>query len=85
VTTRVAIDLNVRVRGQETYAGFEDVDGPLTTGDKVRVYEPETGLTGTGVVTEIDDKHQLVYLAVDWAHLREPAPARDDPPPRPTV
>ena len=43
MTTRMAIDLNVRVRVDQTYAGFEDVDGPLTKGDTVRVYEPETG------------------------------------------
>ena len=71
MTARVAIDLNVRVRGNQTYAGFEDVDGSLAPGDDVEVYEPETGLVGHGRVTDVDDTRQLVYLIVDWAGLRE--------------
>ncbi len=46
--TRVAIDPNVRVRGNSTYAGFEDVDGPISVGEEVEVYEAEAGLTGIG-------------------------------------
>ena len=61
VTTRVAIDPNVRVRGNQTYAGFEDADGELAPGDAVEVYEPESGLTGLAR----DNKRQLVCLAVD--------------------
>ena len=73
MTARVAIDLNVRVRGNQTYAGFEDVDGGLAPGDEVEVYEPETGLVGTGHVTDVDNQRQLVYLKVDWSGLHEPS------------
>lgn len=77
MTTRVAIDLNVRVRGNQTYAGFEDVTGVVTPGGYVEVYEPETGVTGPAEVVEVDHEHQLVYLAVDWGKLRKrPPPAR---------
>ena len=75
MTARVAIDLNVRVRGNQTYAGFEDVEGGLAPGDDVEVYEPETGLVGPGRVTDVGNKRQLVYLAVDWAALHEPSAA----------
>jgi hypothetical protein len=75
VTTRVAIDLNVRVHGNQTYAGLEDVTGPLAIGSHVEVYEPETGLVGPAEVTEVDQERRLVYLAVDWGKLREPPSA----------
>lgn len=73
MTTRVAIDLNVRIRGNQTYAGLEDVTGPLAIGSNVEVFEPETGLAGPAEVTEVDHDRQLVYLAVNWAKLREPS------------
>lgn len=75
-TTRIAIDPNVRVRGNGTYAGFEDVDGPIAIEESVEVYEPESGLTGKGKVTEIDAERKLVYLSVDWSSL-----TIDEPPP----
>jgi len=72
--TRIAIDLNVRVRGQQTYAGFEDVlDGDHPhPGDFVEVFERESGVFGKAQVTDIDSDRELIYLAVDWAHLAEP-------------
>lgn len=73
MTARVAIDPNVRVRGNQTYAGLEDVQGTVVAGSHVQVYEPESGLTGPAEVTEIDHERRLVYLAVDWGKLREPA------------
>jgi hypothetical protein len=74
-TTRIAIDPNVRVRGNGTYAGFEDVAGPIAVGDQVEVYEAESNLVGVGRVTEIDGERELVYLSVDWSSLTdEPAP-----------
>lgn len=78
MTARVAIDLNVRVRGNETYAGFEDVDGGLAPGDLVEVYERETGLRGSARVTKVDNQRQLVFLAVDWPSLREHRPTEPD-------
>jgi hypothetical protein len=69
--TRIAIDPNVRVRGNATYAGFEDVEGPMAVGEQVEVYEAESGLTGEGRVTEIDAERKLVYLSVDWSSLKD--------------
>ena len=69
--TRIAIDPNVRVRQNETYAGFEDVDGLLQIGTTVEVWEPESGIAGHGRITEIDWDRALVYLSVEWASLRE--------------
>ncbi len=70
---RIAIDPNVRVRGNGTYAGFEDVQGALTglqVGDAVEVFERESDLTGEGRVTEIDLARRLVYVSVEWSTLR---------------
>jgi hypothetical protein len=67
VMTRVLIDPNVRVRGQQTYAGFEDIDGPVAAGQEVEVYETESGATGSGRMVDIDFRKRLVCLEVDWA------------------
>jgi hypothetical protein len=77
VTTRVRIDLNVRVRGHGTYAGLEDVDGPVASGDLVQVFEPESDLEGEGRITEVDLAARLVYLTVDWNSLRDHADASE--------
>lgn len=60
---RVEVDLNVRVRGNQTYAGFEDVqpgsvtyarasraDGPVSVGDAVHVVEPFEGIVADAIV-----------------------------------
>lgn len=67
--TRIAIDPNIRVRGNGTYAGLEDANGPLAVGDAVEVFEPESGLAGQGSVTGVDNERELVYLSVEWASL----------------
>ncbi len=72
---RITIDPNVRVRGNGTYAGFEDVQGTLASlqvGDAVEVFEPENDLTGEGQVTKIDLARRLVYVSVEWSTLRPP-------------
>lgn len=69
MTARVLIDPNVRVRGNQTYAGIEDVEGDVTVGSRVEVYESESGLTGLAVVTEVDYGRGLVYFKVDWETL----------------
>jgi hypothetical protein len=69
--TRVAIDPNVRVRGNGTYVGFEDITGAIALNEPVEVYEPESGLTGQGCVIDIDAENELVYLSVDWSSLAE--------------
>lgn len=74
--TRIAIDPNVRVRGNGTYASFDDVTGAIAVNEPVQVYEPESGLTGEGRVTDIDPERELVYLSVDWASLKEETPQR---------
>jgi hypothetical protein len=70
VTTTIMIDPNVRVRGNGTYAGLEDVRGNIAVGVEVEVFEPESDLVGQGRVTEIDVERRLVYLSVDWSSLR---------------
>jgi hypothetical protein len=72
MTVRVAIDLNVRVKGNQAMAGFEDASGMVAMGDEVEVYEPESGLHGPAVVNEIDDSKRLIYMITDWRALRLP-------------
>jgi hypothetical protein len=71
--TKVLIDPNVRFMGNATYAGFEDVFGPIESGQTVDVLEPESGLSGTGIVLEVNQGAQMVALQVDWTSLRVPA------------
>ena len=68
----VMIDPNVRVAGNQTFSGFEDVlgDGLPDPGDRVIVREPESGVTGSAVVTRLDFDDRLIYLTVDWAGLK---------------
>lgn len=80
MSARVAIDLNVRVRGNDTYAGLEDVEGQISLGAAVEVYEPETGVIGQGRVNEIDLRRRLVYLSVEWNSIREPEPQPEEAP-----
>lgn len=77
--TRVTIDLNVRVRGNQTFSGLEDADGPVAVGDKVLAVEAETGIIADAEITDVDEEHGLVYLAVDWASFRDVPGAADDP------
>lgn len=72
--TIIDIDPNVRTAGNETYSGWEDVHGDWPSiGDAVTVREPESGIEGTARVTDIEDKGQLIYLAVNWQALRATA------------
>jgi hypothetical protein len=93
VTVRITIDPNVRVRGNKTYAGFEDIqeqgnlglsrperaDGPLAVGDKVLAVEVEDGIVTDAEVVDIDHENRFVYLAVDWSGFRDDPEAADDP------
>lgn len=65
----VEIDLNVRVRGNQTFVGLLDIPGACV-GDAVTVRESESGLSGPGWVTDIDWGKGLVYLRVDWPKLQ---------------
>jgi hypothetical protein len=81
VTIEIIIDPNVRVAGNRTYGGFEDVlggfVGDLSPGDPVTVLEEESGVIGEATVYEINYEKQLVYLEVDWASLR-PRPGQSN-------
>jgi len=68
--TRVEIDPNVRVRGNQTRTGMRYVHGPIAVGDTVTVYEPEADLEGYGAITEIDYNKQLVWIWVNWASVQ---------------
>lgn len=70
MTAVVVIDPNVRLAGNRTYAGVEDVVGDIAVGSEVVVSEPESGLRGSGRITDIDLRRRLVYLEVDWGSLR---------------
>lgn len=70
---RVEIDLNIRVRGNWTLADISDADEPVVAGQAVEVFEPESGVVGTGRIEEVDLKRRLLFLSVDWANLRESA------------
>ncbi|MEA1798266.1 hypothetical protein [Rhodococcus qingshengii] len=74
MTTVLAIDPNVRVEGNETYTGFEDLlEGAIQDvyeGVAVTVSEPESGLVGEGTVSRIDRLRELIFVAVDWKTLR---------------
>ena len=81
---RFEIDLNVRVRGDKTYAGFEDlqpgtvtyarpdhVPPELAVGQPVLVVEPEDAIIADGQIVEIDHERRFVYIAVDWHSFRD--------------
>jgi hypothetical protein len=80
---RIEIDPNVRVRGNKTFAGFEDVqehgqltrtrlrDVPVTAGEAVLAWEPEDNIVTDAVVVDVDEEKRLVYLAVEWGRWRE--------------
>ncbi len=78
MTIRIAIDLNVRVRGNQTFSSLDDADGPVSVGDKVLAVEVETGIMTDATVTYVSDEHRFVYLAVDWASFRDDPEAADD-------
>lgn len=69
---QVEVDPNVRVRGNQTYSCFRHVRGAdlPAIGDPVQVVEPESGLTGTGTVTDLDHEAEIIYIRVDWRGLR---------------
>lgn len=69
--TRIEIDPNVRVRGNQTMTGMQYVHGPIVIGQQVEVFESEAEIIGDGWVADIDEKKQLVYLRVVWSSLRD--------------
>jgi len=81
VTARITIDPNVRVRGNQTYSGFEDIQAgaPVAVGDKVLAVEAEDGIVTDAAVTDVDEERRLVYLEVDWRGWRDDPAAAEDP------
>lgn len=70
---RVRIDPNVRVRGNQTFSGFEDCDDQdLEILDIVEAYEEESGVHASAVITDVDHVSRLVYLKLDWSDLAWP-------------
>lgn len=68
--TRIEINPNLRVKGNQTVAEFSDVyEGTPRVGARVTVFEQESGLVGDGIVTEISDDG-LIYIHVDWSSLK---------------
>jgi hypothetical protein len=70
---RIEIDPNVRVRGNQTYTGFEDVQGArsVCVGDMVLAWEREDDIVTDAHVVDVDEERRLVYLAVDWHGWRK--------------
>ncbi len=79
MTTRVLIDRNTQVRGDQAYVGSGDFDGVPVPGAPVEIVERETGLTGPAQVTEVDQEHQLVRLTVDWSQVCGPVSQAEPP------
>lgn len=70
------IDPNVRVSGNLTYVGFEDLQNQdlsitsLSPGVIVKVIELETRFGGIGEVVRIDYNTKLIHLNVRWQDLK---------------
>jgi len=64
ILPEVAIDPNVRVHGNQTYASRGDIY--LLPGTRVWAVEAESGLQWPAVVSGFDE--ECIYLRVDW-HL----------------
>lgn len=69
MTAVVRIDPNVRVKGNRTFSGFEDiVDGvPLRAEEEVLAWEEESNVMWPAVVYDLDFGKKLVYLTVAWS------------------
>lgn len=81
---QVVIDLNVRVRGGHTFAGYEDIrpgtatytrlgnaTAPVRIGDKVLAVEEEEQICTYAEIISVDRERELVFLAVDWHGFRD--------------
>lgn len=60
------IDPNVRVRGNQTFVGYEDCSDVPAEGEVVRVFQPDYRIETTATVSEVSRDSQLIYLRVDW-------------------
>lgn len=73
MSVAIAIDPNLRIDGNNTLAGFEDVIlgtiADLDGGLPVEVREVESGIVGDGHVLRVDRLRRLIELSVDWKSL----------------
>ena len=72
----IVIDPNVRARGNQTYARFDDVEMPHSAGDlrigmKVFAVETESNMGTDATVADIDPNYEFIYLAVEWRGWRD--------------
>ncbi|WP_336794176.1 hypothetical protein [Gordonia malaquae] len=69
----IAFDPNLRIEGNRSLAGFEDIlDGELAAlvvGSCVTLREVESGAETQGQVTSIDVDRRLIEITVDWESL----------------
>lgn len=79
---RIEIDPNVRVRGRQTFTGYEDVQAqygltrtrsgaPVVAGQKVIAFESESGIMTDATVVDVWAEKQIIYLAPDWQGWRD--------------
>lgn len=64
------IDPNVRVRGNQTFVGYEHLEGVVELGKPILCWENETDSVADGVVTDIDVQRRVVYIDVAWKSFR---------------
>lgn len=80
----VEVDLNVRVKGGQTFYGFEEVrpgmatrartwdaSGPARVGDKVLAIQSDDAICADAQIVGLDRERHLVYLTVDWGGFRD--------------
>ena len=70
--TRIIIDLNVRLTANLTFAGYEDIIGPVPqVGDAVEAWEQEGNICAPAVVVVTKPEIGLIYLAVAWREFQD--------------
>ncbi len=74
--TRVEIDPNIRVTAPDgtvnaTYSDVTDADGPVSPGDHVVAFEPESGLEWPALIVAVE--RGFVFLRPEWSEYRETA------------
>lgn len=71
-TIRVQIDLNAERADGLTMAPIADVSGSEPKAGKiVRVFEPEDGVEGIGMLEKIDNSSGYVYVRVNWDTIHD--------------
>lgn len=79
MTVRAAIDPDLRLRGDQTCARIEDVDGTVVAGSRVEAYDRGSGRTWPAEVSRVDRRRGVVYLDVHWSMGAEQVTVEADP------